>query len=456
MLKRKIYDDLMNWKAHGDKPLLVYGQRQVGKTFIIEKFGMENFKNYVYIDLNKDTEFVDMFNKGGWDVNKIMMTIGIIFDLKDLNPDNTLLFLDEIQECPAARSALKTFALDGRFKVIASGSMLGVSNRVNEKNNHFLIPMGYEQQMVMYGLDFEEFLWANGIPDEVIKIVKDSIVGCEALETIFLHKFEELFRLFQIVGGMPASVQAFVDNKNSFNKSHDVQNIIISQCYNDVNKYNSGINAVKTAECLKSIPSQLSETNKKFQYSRISNNSNSRCNAEKYMENLLWIKDGGYGNFCYGLKQITRPILGQVKRDVFKIYLSDTGLLTCMYGNDAVKAIFNSESSFNSGAITENVVAECLMKSKIQPLYYQNNNGEGRMEIDFILNFVGGPVAVEVKSGKSRNSPSLAKISNYWTVQRKIKLEKCNIFKDGEGVEHYPLFAAAFLYLLEEKPDYLK
>ena len=177
----------------------------------------------------------------------------------------------------------------------------------------------------------------------------------------------------------------------------------------------------------------------------------SRASGEKYFENLLWIEGAGYGNFCYGLNSPERPF----KRieDLFKVYLSDTGMLVRMMGTSAAMAIHNDDIGFNAGAVAENEIAECLSKSGIRPRFYRKNSGKDQMEIDFVIELLDECIAIEVKSGKERESPSVEKVNKVFNVDRRMKFENGNIHKDEEGIEHYPLFAAAFIDLLKRRYD---
>ena len=457
-----MYDILADWKENGTKPLLIYGQRQIGKTFIVENFAKDNFETYIYAKLDEDGDFRSVFEQDNRTVDSLILSICSLRHIHIDNPERTLIFLDEVQDCPNALASLKSFKKDGRYKVIASGSMLGVNINLvgGENKNRSVPPMGDARVVQMMSLDFEEFLWANDIPEETIELVRERIRNHQKIEEPIYREFASLFRIFQITGGMPASVQAFVENKTSFVNSSIQLNDIVTQIGRDITRYNDSFNANKTMECFQSIPYQLAETNKKFHYSRISpiklGSNNTRKAADRYMENLLWIKNAGYGNFCYSLKEIASPLKIKVKRDVFKVYLSDTGMLTHMYGDTAINAIFTSDSSYNNGSITENAVAESLRKCGFEPYYYVNNKDKNRMEIDFVVELFGGPVAIEVKSGKTRSAPSINVVNKVFNVKRRIMLENDNIHDTDDGIEHYPLFASAFFDVLDDVPSYLK
>ena len=439
MLKRKVYSELLEWKNREHKCLVITGQRQVGKTFIIELFGKNEYKTFIEINLNDDREAKDIF-KGPLNVDSIIKNIIVKYDIKDIDPKDTLLFFDEIQECPEAYSSLKAFTIDGRYDVIASGSLLGV-NIPNVSKPGPLIPMGYEERIIMHGLDFEEFIIACGVDESLIEEIRGNFVRKERINEIAKKKLESLFRDYMIVGGMPESVQAFINDGNYKNTSKILSDLVNS-CIRDINRYNEGLDKVKTSDCFDSIKDQLSESNKKYIYSRI-NGGKSRKAADIYKENLLWIKGAGYGNFCYNVNEIVSPL--RSIRDSFKIYLSDTGMLINQYGTECMKAIYNDDTGYNKGAIAENVAAECLMKCGYQLRYYNKNSGEGKMEIDFIVETDSGITAIEIKSGKDRSAPSLNKIDRYWKVGRKMMFEKSNIHADDDGIEHYPMFCIAFM-----------
>ncbi|MBQ2050005.1 MAG: DUF4143 domain-containing protein, partial [Spirochaetales bacterium] len=245
-----------------------------------------------------------------------------------------------------------------------------------------------------------------------------------------------------IVGGMPEAVQAYADT-NSFGEAGKVLDDILGTCIRDINRYNKGIDILKTTECFESIPGQLAQSNKKFMYSRITGEG-SRRSSDTYMGNLIWIMQAGYGNCCYALTQPQLLLRSNMVKDHFKLYFSDTGMLLRKYGHNAEKAIFQGDMSVNIGALAENEVAECLMKAGIPPYYYSKRRNPGMMEIDFISECDGGVVAIEVKSGKQRDAPSIDKIGDYFKIDRKIKFEDTNVYTDEYGTEHYPIFAAAF------------
>ena len=468
MLRRKAYDRLIQWKGReGHKPLLIRGQRQVGKTFIVTEFS-KTYKSYAYVDLSRDAEMRDMLSRS-IEVNDIMTALSV------RNPDfhpilgNTLLFLDEVQACPWARASLKSFALDGRYDVIASGSLLDVPLRDDggsDTNSWHdgvmsdkvvpLIPVGYEEHMRMYGLDFEEFLWAKGYDDNVISKVRDCVRERSTMDPVMLSSMNEAFKEFMMVGGMPEAVSAFVGGTDIGKVSEILEKIVMSS-YNDISKYSRESDALKIRRCLESIPRQLSETNKKFMYARL-DEKGSREGARRYGDALLWVEGSGLGNMCHSLRSISCPVTMAADPDQFKVYMSDTGMLIHMMddgGYRAMRSVFEQNDAFNEGAIMENVVAECLMKAGIQRNYYIHRKNPGRMELDFVMDLGSETAVIEVKSGKHRESPSLSKTIGDDRFQRRIMLERSNVSVDENGVEHYPLFAAAFVRDMAKPDDWL-
>ncbi len=455
MLKRKVYDELLEWKNRKHKCLVISGQRQVGKTYIVEAFAKAEYKHQIIINFHDSPQMESIFS-GDITAPEIIRRLTLNFGMDNVVEGETLVFLDEIQDGKRAYSALKQLSIYGKLDVIASGSLLGVrvpqsDYRTDDGENECLIPMGYEEIMVMYPLDFEEYLWARGVPEDIIAEVKGCIRDRIPIDDQIYQRLTGLFREFLIVGGMPEAVNTFVETLD-FRPVSKIHAELLSSCIRDINRYNEGNDRIKTAECFDSIPYQLADTNRKFMYSRITGGK-TRKSADKYMENLLWIKGAGYGVFCYGLEQPALPLGKYVKRDVFKVYLSDTGLLLNAYGDKARLAIYNGDHSYNFGAVTENAVADCLVKCGKKLFYYNNSKGEGKMELDFLLDFWDGVAVLEVKSGSNRSAASLSKVGNYFQVARKIMIEESNIYVDKNGIEHYPIFASAFITSMDSKPD---
>lgn len=448
MLERKIYRRLLEWKSREHKCLVLRGQRQVGKTFIVDVFAKSEYEHYININFSDSPEFKRMF-EGDVSAREIVRKLSLYFGADSIVDGSTLIFLDEIQECSAAYSALKQFTMYGKLDVIASGSLLGTMSLDDDGDR--LAPVGYVETITMYPLDFEEFLWARSFPKESITVVRKNIRKHMPIEQVLFDRLSQLFREFMIVGGMPEAVDAFTKD-GDFRPANGIIGDIISTCIYDINRYNHGVNRIKTLDCFESIPHQLSESNRKFMYSRISGEG-TRAASDRYGENLLWIREAGYGNFCYSVTQPVCPLAEQVDRKSFKVYLSDTGMLLHMYGDKAKMAVYEGDYSYNMGSVAENVVAECLMKSGYPPMYYRKDKGEGRMELDFVEEFWDGIAVIEVKSGKNKIAPSLKKVSELYDVARRIMFSSENVGVDMDGIEHYPLFASAFIDEIDTVPE---
>ena len=441
MLRRKMMDELLEWKSRkGHKSLLLKGQRQVGKTSILKEFG-KTYQSCIYFDLSIDYRLCEQFRRSV-DVDSFVRYAASRGPECTPVAGETLIILDEIQSCPRARMSLKQFTLDGRFDVAASGSLIDVPSKEFEDPTA-LIPAGYVEHKTLRGLDFEEYLWAMGYSEdavsEVRRCIKDKQPMGESVASAYLDRFDE----YMTIGGMPEAVRSFAEKKD-YAEAATIQSDIIESFYSDVSKYSSGSDAMKIRKCFQSVPVQLSDTNKKFMWSRL-DGSGSRNGQRTYADAMLWMENSGMANMCHMLRSVSFPSAMNADPSNFKVYLSDTGLLVSMMGPGARTAIIEKDDRFNQGALVENAVAECIAKSGRKPCYYINRKNPGRMEIDFVLDLCMDVAAIEVKSGKDREAASLNKTVGDPRFQRSIMLERSDISVDAKGIEHYPLFAAAFL-----------
>lgn len=437
MLNRKITKELLEWKKEkNNQCLLVRGARQVGKTFIIEQFCKENYESYIYINFDLSPTLKDIFN-GDLDADTLIMKLEVTFPNIEIKPGKTVLFLDEIQSCPNARVALKSFAIDKRIDVIASGSLLGLYYK-----DITSYPVGYEKIVDMYPLDFEEFLWAIGVKDNLISQVKQCFELKKPIDEYILSQLNKQFKMFLIVGGMPRIVNEYVKYK-SLSRVVALQRSMIEDYKLDVAKYAETTIRQKVLNTFDSIPAQLAKKNKKFSYVNILDGEKN-VGERKYSSSIEWLKNAGIINYCYNLTEPATPLKSNLRLDCFKIYVRDTGLLMAMYEDGIQKDILNDELYINEGAILENVCAEEIQTRYSNVMYYEKKS---QLEIDFILNIEGIVTALEVKSGNNKQSKSLNTIvNNYKTVSRYIKLEKdTNIYVDDLGIEHYPLFMIMFI-----------
>lgn len=437
IFKRKIMEQLLAWKNEPNKPcLLVKGARQVGKTFIIEQFAKENYDNYIYINFELMPSLKTIFD-GDLDFKSLRLGLEANFPGVKIERGKTLLFLDEISVCPNARVALKTFAMDGTLDVIASGSLLGLFYK-----DVTSYPVGYERPLELFPMDFEEFLWAVGISDDVIKASRQSFTEMTTLVESVSNKLSDLFRQYMLVGGMPAVVKTYIESA-SLNAAREVQRALIDNYKNDVVKYASTVDKQKILKVFDNIPMQLAKKNKKFMWNDI-DIEDKTASERRYGSALAWLKDAGIINFCYNLSEPAAPLNSSRRVDAYKVYMRDTGLLMAMLEPGMAKAVLSGDDLVDEGGITENVVAGELAAHGYDLAYFERRS---ELEIDFVLNIAGKVAAVEVKSGKHTQAKSLRSImNNYKSVQRYIKLEKDSpVQKDADGLEHYPLFMGMWI-----------
>ena len=344
MLKRKITEKLLNWKNNEDNIcLLVRGARQVGKTYIIDEFAKKNYKSYIYINFELEPSYKSIFD-GNLDIKTLKMKLELSFPNTPLISNNTIIFLDEIQACPNARTALKSFAMDNTMDVIASGSLLGLYYKEIAS-----YPVGYEKIIDMYPLDFEEFLWAIGVKDEIIDVARNSFNNLLPLDEYILNQFEEYFKMYLLVGGMPKIVETYTQN-NSLIKVLELQKSIVENYKMDILKYANEPSKQKIISCFNSIPSQLTKVNKKFLYKDIID-ANANEGERKYSSSLEWLRDAGIINVCNNLTEPASPLVSNVIENSFKIYVRDTGLLISMFEQGVQKDILNENLYINEGAI---------------------------------------------------------------------------------------------------------
>ena len=431
MLKRKIYQDLLEWKEKTPKrALVVNGARQVGKTFIIDAFIRENYKNIVAINFIERPRFKQVF-AGDLTVDTLISQISLLMPDAIFEPGETAIFLDEIQSCPEAITALKFFSQDGRFDVIASGSMLGMSY-----GEVASFPVGYTERLDMSGLDFEEFLWANRVATETIDELRKHFDAKTALPQAIHERMMELFRTYIVVGGMPAVVNRYVETQH-FGEVLKMQRDILRDYEDDIAKYAKGSEKAKARACFLSIPSQLSRDYKKFRYSQVDKNGSTR----KYAGSLEWLLDAGIIMFCHNLERIALPFEGNVIHDSFKVYMSDTGLLVAMLEDGAQADIINGNLGIYKGAVYENIIADVFAKNKKRLYYYEYRS---QIQMDFFIRYKEAATAVEVKAADHTKSKSMNAIIKNYGVTQGIKLTSKNIGVFG-AVETLPLYMSIFL-----------
>ncbi|MEE0991362.1 MAG: ATP-binding protein, partial [Paludibacteraceae bacterium] len=383
MLKRKIESVLSEWKnSKLKKPLVIKGIRQCGKTYIVRKFAKENYESVVYMNFILEPDKKTAFT-GNIDVETIILNLSALIPGSRFINGKTCIILDEIQECREARTALKSFQMDGRFDVIATGSLLGVKgygkSEMDMEEGQDSIPVGYENVVEMYPLDFEEFLWANGINEKVIATVKSCFEN-EIVVPDGIHKvMMELLYRYVIVGGLPDVVNTFLETKN-IEQTYHVQRSLIAEYEDDMVKYAADEDKPRIRECFESIPKQLAKDNKKFQYSVVRKGARSA----QYIGSIQWLEDAGIAKRCYNTKVTELPLEGNAVSDCFKLYTTDIGLLVSMLDYGTQADILKGNLLGYKGAIFENLIADFLCKSGQKLYYYQKDSG---LELDFLVRY---------------------------------------------------------------------
>lgn len=436
MLKRKIEQRLQEWKCSPNrKPLLIKGCRQCGKTYSVLDFAKKNYKHVVYLNFFENPDYCSVF-EGSLEIDNITMLLSALLGSEAVfEPGKTILVLDEIQECPDARTALKFFHLDGRYDVIGTGSLLGVRGYGKEPKS---IPVGYETTIDMSPLDFEEFLWANGISEVVIDSLQKNISGVTPVPEALHKKMRQLLLQYTVVGGMPDVVQTFVDTKR-LDEVLNMQRDIVRSYEDDMIKYANQKDKSCILECFQSIPKQLSKENKKFQYSVVKKGST----ASKYAGSLQWIEDAGIISRCYNLSATELPLHGNAQDDVFKVYMRDCGLFISMLEDGTQFDVLQGNLARYKGAIFENLIADMFTKMGRKLYYFHKNSG---LEVDFVIRYKGECTLVEVKasSGNTKSTKTILAHPEKYHVNSAIKLGDYNVGKSGE-ILTLPLYMAFLL-----------
>ncbi|MDY6375437.1 MAG: ATP-binding protein [Succinivibrionaceae bacterium] len=445
MLKRKIERDLLEWKkTPGHMPVLIKGIRQCGKTFIARKFASEHYRHVVYVNFIQDKGKSEAFT-GSKNIDRITLYLSAVIPGAVFEPGQTCIILDEIQECPDARTSLKFFREDGRYDVIATGSLLGVmgygSSRRKEQNPSLgrnSVPVGSETIMAMYTLDFEEFLWANGIGEEVIAAVKQCFLAEKPVPGALHDVFRQLFFRYVAIGGLPAAVNAYLE-KNNIGYVAKVCGSVLGEYKDDMVKYAPDDAKPRILECFSSIPAQLAKENKKFQYSVVRKNAR----ASQYEGSLQWLEDAGIICRCYNVFCPELPLAGNRKNDVFKIYAADIGLLVQMLDAGVRADILHGRLLMYKGAIFESVMADFLHKKGQSLYYYQKDSG---LELDFLIRQDGECVACEVKAtgSKAKSLNTVIAHPETYHIHRALKFGDYNVGRSGD-VLTLPAYMAMFL-----------
>lgn len=428
---RKAKQKLANWKAsQKKKALLITGSRQVGKTYIVREFGKENYKHFVEINFITTPTAIDIFS-GDLNADTIIANI-TAFIGKPLESGKTLIFFDEIQECPNARTAIKFLVEDGRFDYIESGSLLGVQYKQVPS-----YPVGYEEIFQMYPMDFEEFCVANGVQQSTLDYLQECYDKKQPITASIHQTMTNLFKYYIVVGGMPDVVQRFI-NTHDIGQVVGIQRDIVAQYRQDINKYSQkGKNAI--SNIFDNIPSQLDDKNRRFMLTSVQKSARLR----DYEDSFLWLQDAGVALPCYNLSEPKIPLKINEQSRLFKLYMNDVGLLCSMSLENVQFEILQGNLSINMGGILENAFAE-LLKTNGFALRYMNKKNIG--ELDFIVQKQDEVILIEIKSGKDYKTHAAinnAMKKKEWNLKKGIVFCMGNIEKNN-NILYLPWYMVMF------------
>lgn len=430
MIKRHIQSKIYKWIQDGNNALLVTGARQVGKTYVIRNSLKKNNVNYMEFNFIEQPELVELF-KNSTDTKDFLMRLSLVAD-KPLSK-GMIIFFDEIQEVKDFITKIKFLVDDGTYKYVLSGSLLGV-----ELNGLKSAPVGYMQILDMYPLDFHEFVDALGVQGNIIAILEKCFIERKTVDEFIHKKMLDIFNLYLIVGGMPQAVSVYLET-NDLNRVSQVQQDITRLYRFDFSKYEEKYK-LKLKEIYDALPGQLDEKNKRFQLNKVGKG----ISFNKVENDFLWLKDAGVVIPVYNVSEPKLPLMISENRNLFKLFMSDVGLLTNMYSDYVKMAILNHESSINNGALFENVVAQEL-NSKGFNVYYYNSKKMG--ELDFVVELDGEVLPLEIKSGKDYKRHSA--LNNVLSLEN-YDIKKALVFSQG-NVEvkdkriYLPIYMIMFL-----------
>ena len=434
MFKRKITDEMLAWKnAPNKKALIVKGLRQVGKTTSVRAFAQQNYENVVYVNFKSNNSAKRIFDDD-LVINRITTDLSALLPDARFVPYKTVIIFDEIQECANARSSIKAFVEDGRYDVIGTGSLLGIKGYNKKKSKG--VPVGFEKTIYMKPMDFEEFLWAKGIQQNVIDYLKDSYRSLTRISETTHRAMIRYFKEYICVGGMPRVVNVFVTS-NDMNAVYDEQRDLIEEYKDDFGKHldeneqeeTNMVLLTRINNVFDSIPAQLAKENKKFVFSAMSKKGRS----SEYMPAIQWLKDYGLINFCYNLSTIDRPLEGYKIDNIFKLYFVDSGLFISMLERGTASKILNDNLNIYKGAIYENIIADAFSKNGISLYYFHKESG---LEIDFVsvINDLLSIVEVKARTGNSKSAKTVLNDKTRYNADNMIKLGEYNIGVKGNMI----------------------
>lgn len=426
-MERKMSKKLLDWKNNKEKtPLILYGARQVGKTYTILSFGKENYKNVAYINFEDNTEISKIFEQD-LEVERIIKELSVKLGITILEED-TLIFFDEIQACERALTSLKYFAESKtKYHVVAAGSLLGIA--INRQKYSF--PVGKVKMLTLYPLDFEEFLWALDKKD-LANMIRQAFSEDKEFS---LHSLaNQYYRLYLAIGGMPRAILEYKEKQDmDFVTAilKDINNSYIA----DMAKYASPTETTKIMAVYNIISAQLAKENRKFQYKLIK----SGARAYEYEIAINWLNASGIINQCTKIKEGKLPLSAFIEPESFKIYMSDVGLLCNKFGIPAnIVIVENDNMNDFKGALAENYACNSLVQCGLKPYYWESN---GKAEVDFVVqDKEGNIIPIEVKSSIHTRSKSLNVFKSLYKIPYSIRVSTKN-FGFENDIKCIPLYS---------------
>lgn len=434
MLKRKITHSIKKWvDSKSRKCLVIQGARQTGKTYIVERFAEENYEEIVEINFKQIPSAMDIFSDD-LTVDNMIMAMRFRFPEKKIIPGKTLIFLDEIQECQEAITSLKFWALDNRFDVIASGSLLGIDYKRASS-----YPVGYVDYLKMYGIDFEEFLWGMGISEDMIMNLCRYIDSKDIVPEAIHSQMMKYFRQYIAIGGMPEAVQKYIDTRD-FREVDRIQRSLLQGYQYDIAYYATAEEKVKAEKCYLSLAKQLlDKENHKFQYKEVEHGGR----AQKYFSSIEWLLRADMVHLCKRVTDIRFDLDNYARDDFFRAYTTDLSLLMAMKDFSLKQHIIENTLNGNSkGGIFECAIADVLYKKGYQLYFYKNETT--KKEIDVIIQKDGKVIPIEVKSGNTRANSLKTIMKNNKDISFGYKFIDGNIGVSEEGIITLPLYMVAF------------
>lgn len=431
MLRRTAENDIKKWLKDDNRALLLTGARQTGKTYLIRQVLRETDTPYAEINFIEHPDYVQAFDNASG-AEEIIPRLSVMTD-QELIPGKTVIFLDEIQECREMVTQIKFLVDDGRFKYVLSGSLLGV-----ELKGLRSVPVGYLKSVTLYPLSIEEFFSNIGVHKETFDAIEHSFKDKVPVDDFIHRQLMKVFYLYLVVGGMPAAVQKYIDTENLSDVS-DIQREIIRLYRRDFSKYASG-KGPELWDIYDAVPAELEENNKRFFISHVAG----KVNFDRVKDRFLWLSDAGVVLPVYNVTEPKAPLKISEKRNLFKLFMSDVGLLTSFYSDSVRLGILSNDPSINNGGLYENVVAQELYSHGFNNLWYYNSKSQG--ELDFLIEKDGAVLPIEVKSGKSYSIHSaLSNIltSTEYNIEQAVVLCNDNLSVD-DRITYMPIYMLVF------------